>query len=259
MGTVDYRDGIAIIQLIVFPVLFVIGILIWKRIGWRAGGKSWRFVVTLALLRIIGSICTLVTINNTSERIYIAAIVCELIGVAPLLLTYIGLLGQIDTEQNINPRLLRLVTLAGFLGLILGIVGVSILDDKSSFHPNSEIKAAMGIFLAVFVIMSALAVWLGFQLWFSIKVWQKKLFFAIILSWPFLLVRLVYSAIGDYSTNHNFTPGGGNDTIYLCMSVLEEIVAMALCVGFGMSAMVDKKHEEVALGETMADPKTAQV
>lgn len=94
MGQVNYRDGIAIIQLIVFPVFLATSLFIWKQTGWRAGGKCWRFVVTLSLIRIIGSICTLLTINNANENIAIAEAVCELIGIAPLLLTYIGLLRQ---------------------------------------------------------------------------------------------------------------------------------------------------------------------
>lgn len=94
MGTLDYSDGIAILQIIVFPIVLITALRIWRRIGWREGGKSWRFVVTLSLLRIAGSICTFLTINNDSKRIFIAEAVCELIGIAPLLLTYIGLLGQ---------------------------------------------------------------------------------------------------------------------------------------------------------------------
>lgn len=94
MGSVDYRDGIAILQLIVFPVLLVTALFIWKRTGWKAGGKSWRYVVTLSLIRIAGSIATLLTINNNNKQIYIAEAVCELIGIAPLLLTYIGILRQ---------------------------------------------------------------------------------------------------------------------------------------------------------------------
>jgi hypothetical protein len=94
MGTVTYRDGIAILQLILYPVLLVAAVFIWKRTGWRAGGKCWRFVVTLSLLRIAGSICTLLSITNDSVKIIIAEDVCALIGIAPLLLTYIGLIGQ---------------------------------------------------------------------------------------------------------------------------------------------------------------------
>jgi hypothetical protein len=95
MGKFGYSDGIALLQIIVFPVILVAAILLWRRVGWREGGKSWRFVVTLSLLRIAGSICTFLRINNASnKRIFIAEAVCELIGIAPLLLTYIGLLGQ---------------------------------------------------------------------------------------------------------------------------------------------------------------------
>jgi hypothetical protein len=94
MGTVTYRDGIAILQLIVFPVLLVSALFIWKRTGWKAAGKTWRFVISLSLIRIIGSICTLLTINNATENIYIAEAVCELIGIAPLMLIYVGLLRQ---------------------------------------------------------------------------------------------------------------------------------------------------------------------
>lgn len=151
-----------------------------------------------------------------------------------------------------------LVTLAGFLGLILGIVGVSIMDDKGPFQPNSEVKAAMGIFIAVFVIMIGLTVRLGLQLGSTIRPWQKKLFLAIVLSWPFLLVRLVYSAMGDYSNDRRFVIGG-NTTIYLCMSVLEEIVAMVLCVVFGMLAVGEKERRQVDGGEMMDSPKTDQV
>lgn len=132
------------------------------------------------------------------------------------------------------------------------------MDTNTVFHANSEMKAAMGIFLAVFALVTYFTGWLVLQLWFTIRTWQKKLFLAIFLSWPFLLIRLVYSAVGDFDgTDKRFVIGGDN-TIYLCMDVLEEIVAMALCVGFGLSAVVSKEREElVAVAETWTtiDPK----
>lgn len=94
MAAVNYRDGIAILQLITFPVILVLAFLVWKRTGWKAGFRTWRCVVTLSLLRIAGGICTLLTITNDDYNIYIAEAVCELIGTAPLLLTYIGILRQ---------------------------------------------------------------------------------------------------------------------------------------------------------------------
>lgn len=94
MGAVTYRDGIAILQLIVFPFIFTTALFIWKRTGWRVGSKIWRFAVTLALIRIAGSICSLLTISHDSYNVEVAVAVCELIGIAPLLLTYVGILRQ---------------------------------------------------------------------------------------------------------------------------------------------------------------------
>jgi hypothetical protein len=94
MGSVTYRDGIAILQLIVFPFILVAALFIWKRTGWRVGSKIWRYGVTLSLIRIAGSISSLLTISNKSEQIVVAVAVCELIGLAPLLLTYVGVLRQ---------------------------------------------------------------------------------------------------------------------------------------------------------------------
>jgi hypothetical protein len=94
MGTVSYQDGIAILQLIIFPFILAAALFIWNRSGWRVGSKIWRYGVTLSLIRIAGSICSLLTISHDTYNVEVAVAVCELIGIAPLLLTYIGLLRQ---------------------------------------------------------------------------------------------------------------------------------------------------------------------
>ncbi|KAF3389151.1 hypothetical protein F1880_003341 [Penicillium rolfsii] len=244
MGTVTYRDGIAILQLIVFPVLLVTAIFIWKRTGWKAAGKTWRFVISLSLIRIVGSICTLLTISHPTDSIYVAVAVCELIGIAPLMLVYVGLLRQIDTEQRMHPKFLGAVGLACIVGLILGIVGISITDDNSStFHANAIVKAAMAVFLVIFAVDIAITGWLYSQLRTKLSIIQKKLFLGIVLSWPFLLVRLVYSAIGDFTNDSRFVVLEGDPTTYLCMNVLEEIIAVSICVGFGLSTVLGRDPE----------------
>lgn len=42
MGTVTYRDGIAILQLVVYPFILGAAIFIWSRAGLRVGSKIWR-------------------------------------------------------------------------------------------------------------------------------------------------------------------------------------------------------------------------
>lgn len=91
MAKVTYQDGIAILQLIVFPFILVASLFIWKRTGWRVGAKIWRYPFTLSLIRLAGSIATLISIDNNSKNVQITIFVCQLIGIAPLLLAYVGI------------------------------------------------------------------------------------------------------------------------------------------------------------------------
>ncbi|KAL2795165.1 hypothetical protein BJX66DRAFT_172811 [Aspergillus keveii] len=261
MGTVTYRDGIAILQLIIFPLILVAALFIWNRTGWRAGSKIWRYGVTLSLIRIAGSISQLLTIDHDSHDVEVAVAVCELIGLAPLLLTYIGVLRQIDIDQRLPPRFLNLVTLVCIVALILGIAGVSTANDSNdgTYHAGKIVKVSMALFLAVFAVFVVLAGWLWLQLQYSLRAFQKKLFLAVALSCPFLVVRLVYSAISDYADFSSFTVITGNPTIYLCMSVLEEIIAMALTMALGMSAVLEKDFVRYNPVKTQSGPEVREV
>lgn len=150
-------------------------------------------------------------------------------------------------DQRMNPRLVKLLTLAGFIALALGIAGVSTADDSNTtYHADGMVKASMGIFLAIFVIVILACGWLYADLRYHMRVFQKRLFLASFLSYPFLLVRLIYSAIGDYTTNHDFSVIDGNATIYLCMSVLEEIIAIGLTMILGLSAVMQRDFVKLA-------------
>ena len=138
---------------------------------------------------------------------------------------------------------MHLLTLLGIAGLIVGIVGASISKTP---RPNNVVKASMGLFLALFAILPLATAWLFLQLRGSLRVFQKKLFLSMLLSLPFVLVRVVYSAVGDYGNNPDFSIYGGNATVYLCMDVLEEIIAMAITMTFGMSAVRSKDFVRVA-------------
>jgi hypothetical protein len=104
----------------------------------------------------------------------------------------------------------------------------------------------MGIFIAVFVMTALITSWLFFTLHSRLRRFQKKLFLASALSAPFLMVRLVYSALGDYNSNDDrFALLNGNTTIYLCMDVLEEIAAMVIIMALGMSAVLEQDFFKV--------------
>ncbi|KAJ5973942.1 hypothetical protein N7481_011152 [Penicillium waksmanii] len=239
MGKINYATGIAILQFIVYPFIFAASIFVWKRSGWRVGSKIWRYPAVLSLLRIAGSISTFIAMDHNSQQVQIAIAVCQLIGIAPLVLTYVGILRQIDYEQKIPPRRLAIVTLVAIIGLILAIAGVSTAKTSpgETYKPGTIVKVAMGIFLVVFAITMLLSAWLFYALSFSLLRYQKKLFLAIALSAPFVVVRMIYSALSDYTTIEKFA-FDANETVYLCMCVLEEIVANTIVLGLGISAVL---------------------
>ncbi|PYH83296.1 hypothetical protein BO82DRAFT_411795 [Aspergillus uvarum CBS 121591] len=244
MAKVTYSDGISILQLIVFPFLLACSIYVWKRTGWRAGGSTWRFAVILSLLRVVGSICTLAQLSFTSTNLRTAATVCNLIGIAPQSLMYMGLLRQIDVEYRIPPKPLQSLSLVSLIALIIAIVGVD--KTEKSGNINALLKAAMIIFLIVFAAILAATAWLFKETKGTLQKFQKKLFIGIALSAPFYTVRLVYAAIADlghyeiFQSSLSGNPSASSLTLSLCMSVLEEMVALAIAVAFGWSAMLER-------------------
>lgn len=96
-------------------------------------------------------------------------------------------------------------------------------------------QAALGLFIASFGVMI-----LGFLLvvW-DVAVHHDKfialgkemgLLYTVSLASPFVLVRFVYSALGDYSGNPRFSVIYGDNTTYLLMDVLMEICAVGICL-----------------------------
>lgn len=151
-------------------------------------------------------------------------------------------------ETKIPPRASLFITIIAIIALILGIAGVNTADDGN--YKNGLTKAAMGIFLAVYVLLLAMAAWLWSQINRDLRQFQKKLFLAFALSMPFVAVRLVYSAISDYTDIPRFQLGR-NETVYLCMSVLEEIFAMTITMVLAISAV--RQKDFVKLGSRHQD------
>lgn len=89
-----YRTGITILQFIFFvPALFIAVYLCFHH-GMKAAG-TWRFIATLSCLRLAGDISYFISLSHPSLNVYVAVIVCELMGLAPLMLTSVALVGRV--------------------------------------------------------------------------------------------------------------------------------------------------------------------
>jgi hypothetical protein len=92
--TVSYRTVITIVQFIFFvpSAFYAIGLCF--HYGLKAAG-TWRFIATLSLLRVAGSISYFVSLSNPGLNVIVSVVVCELSGLAPLMLVCVALVGRV--------------------------------------------------------------------------------------------------------------------------------------------------------------------
>jgi hypothetical protein len=244
MANIDYKNGVAIGELIVyFPALAIAVYLAFRHGFDRSSG--WLFLVIFALIRIIGSCFQLATINDpTSVSLYTGVAILQTIGLSPLELCSLGLLSRIISSINksqstyLQPYHMKLFQTIVMVGLILSIVGgVNASKDLSSKHiytPQSLSQAAMGLFIAAYVLIVASTITIYFSVTHA-EHGEKRLLLAVALSLPFLLVRLVYSSISLFTTNTNFNSVSGNVTIFLCMALIMELCVVIIYEAVGLT------------------------
>lgn len=93
-GQFTYRDGVAVLQLVVFAIYLVFAFILCSRHGFSRS-SGWVILITFSLLRIIGASFELATIHYASRSTYGGALICQSIGLSPLTVLNIGLLSRV--------------------------------------------------------------------------------------------------------------------------------------------------------------------
>jgi hypothetical protein len=260
--TVDYRHGISILQLAAFLPTIFLGAWIAFRHGFGRN-SGWIFFVIFSLIRSIGACCSLVTLSNNSVNVYVAWIVCNSVGLSPLLLGCLGLLSRANDSakrksmNNVNPYLFRLVGLLTIVALILTIVGQT--SNTSSLQNLTQVDDKTKIGIVLFLVS-----WVGLCFLFflvslrlrSIEQGERRLLMAVGISIPLLLVRLVYSFLVVFANNPDFSTVTGNVTAMLVMSVIEEILVVYICLVVGLTLSVRPKVDTEAVATGYASDYT---
>ncbi|CAL5866895.1 uncharacterized protein PFLUO_LOCUS1106 [Penicillium psychrofluorescens] len=257
MGSVSYRNGISILQLIVYlPSFFVSTFLVFRH-GFR-GSSGFLFLTIFTIARIVGACCELATISNSSTSLFTAAAICSSVGLSPLLMACSGMLSRVN-ESIKNTRyhavlpdlafnFFRIVTI---VAMVLSIVGLtSNMTVEGLEHPEVEVKVGTILYLVCWVILMAF-LGLFYLQRSSVEKGEKRNMGAVAISAPFLLVRVIYVVLVWFVDNGMFNILSGNVTVQLVMSVLEEIVVVIVCIGVGMTLKVrgrsTPKHEEARM------------
>lgn len=250
----DTNDDIAIAQLVLYVFLLGGAIVLNIKHGFSKSA-GWRYLAILALARIIGSSLLLATIADpTNTSLYIGWMTLNGVGLGPLVLTLLGMVGRLFDSINrqgrviVEARYRRIIDLLMLVGMILLIIGgtkssYTMVDGNPKVDYSTESHVGMGIMIAVFVLL-ILEVLLAFGNQGFIAQGEHRLLFAVIVSLPFVAIRLVYSSI--------LTFGGkaSNVWFYLGASVIMELIVVCICEIVGFSLAKAPRAENVE-GEPM--------
>jgi hypothetical protein len=242
--TISYREGVSIGELVVYTPALIIAAFLSVRHGFgRSAG--WLFLIIFALARLIGAAMQLATISDpTNESLYIGYAILQNIGLSPLMLATLGLLSRLLDNINrthrtfINTRILKFIELIIMVALILGIVGgvnaSGSLTSTGKYTPGSLSKAGTALFIVCYVAIVICTILISFSISHASH-GEKRIFFAVALALPFLLVRLVYSIMSSLVNNQHFNLLTGSVTIVLCMAFIEELIIVILFEGVGLT------------------------
>ncbi|KAJ2994346.1 hypothetical protein NUW58_g1581 [Xylaria curta] len=244
------HNNISIAQIIVFIPFLAVSIFLCVRHGFGQNA-GWLFLVFFSLERIIGASLQLATIAQPDNiGLVLGVLTLQSVGLSDFIITLLALLNRaLETMERarssgFNPRALWWAQLLVFVGVILGAIGGP--SSSSHFAKTGEYKASdltqagIGLTIAGFVLLVIATVVVGLKISYA-EPGEKRIVLAVALSLPFLLVRVLYAAIGAYKSDSAFNLATGNINIFLGTAVIEEIIIVFIIEAVGLTLKVRPK------------------
>ncbi len=92
---IDSRGYVSIAELIVYIPATIASAIVCSRHGFSRS-SGWVFTLVLCIVRIVGSVCQLITYSNQSTGLITATVIIDSIGLSPLLLATLGMLSRLS-------------------------------------------------------------------------------------------------------------------------------------------------------------------
>lgn len=248
------RNNISIALIILYVPSLILSTFLTIRHG-LGRSSGWRFLLTFSLARILAACFQLRTIADpTNVSLYIGEWVLLGIALSPLELISLGFLSRILSSINdkggratvVTPRHVRLVQLLNTAGLGLAIGGgveaSENISPSGSVTVSSLTKAAIALFIVSW----------GFIVIFTVLTWpsisyaepgEKRLLVTVAATSPFLLVRVVYTAMSVFGGRPRFNPVMGNPWYLLGMALIMELIIVYMFLAVGMTLKKVEKEE----------------
>lgn len=243
---IDARGYVSIVELIVYIPSGLIAFYVTSRHGFNRS-SGWFYTVFLCVVRIAGAVCQLLEYNNQSAGLIKATVIIDSIGLSPLLLATLGLLSRLvdginlmSVGETFTIKHFRIVQLLITLGLILSIAGGSSggssTDGSAPGEAPTSTTSKVGIILYIVSYVAIVAILLiSLPNLTILPRKERRVGGAVLLALPFILVRLVYSALSVFVHDHYFNAVDGSVPIWVVMAVLMEFIVVFLFILLGFN------------------------
>ena len=244
------HNNISIAQIVLYVPFLAVAIFLCIRHGFGSNA-GWFFLVVFSLLRIIGAALQIAaTAQPKNLGLFFGALTLQAIGLSDFIIMLLALIKRAceSTERArsviVNPRVLYWSQLLVFVALILGIIGGTTAGsnyaDTGMYKVSSLSQASVGLTIGGFVLLVLATAQLGFNV-SHVDQGERRLVLAIALTLPFLLVRVLYQAVGTFDRNSEFNSVSGNVYVFLGTAVIEEIVIVLIVEAVGLTLQVRPK------------------
>ncbi|OCL03690.1 hypothetical protein AOQ84DRAFT_325530 [Glonium stellatum] len=268
---VDSREALAIAQLVIYIPVFLCVIFIIFRHGFNKQA-GWRFLGILCLVRIVGSYFEIAAVHHPDNKTDVEwSAILQSVGISPLLLTALGLLKRIIDETSTHipsnsdyqmplmsfgilgklayrfgkpataaarrSRIIQIIYLPATIALILCISGGS---DEASTNPSdqksgkTEIRVGIIMFVFIYIALFLLTIITARDFGKILK-GERRMFIAVVLSLPFLAVRILYGILTQFSNSKTFSMMNPQIWARILMSVIEEFIVVIMFTIVGLT------------------------
>jgi hypothetical protein len=239
MTHLDTYDIISVVGIPIYVVFLVGAVFLSIKHGFSQS-SGWRYLIVLALARIIGFSFRLAIISDPANvSLWIGWLTLNGLGLGPLILILLGLLSRVFESINrqghvvLKPAYQRLIQLLVLVAIILTVVG----GTQSTFHiDNGAIKVdyastsrvGAGLLIAIMVLLF-IETLIAFKNQGYVAQGEHRILLGVIASLPFVLVRVVYSCLSVFAGINS------NVWIYLCMGILMEMIGVFMLEVLGFT------------------------
>ncbi|EED14728.1 conserved hypothetical protein [Talaromyces stipitatus ATCC 10500] len=250
---------IAIAELVVYIPAIILAFFVCARHSFSRS-SGWYYTFTLCLIRIVGAVCQLLTLaDTTSVGLVKAVLVLNHIGLTPLLLSTLGMLSRIVdwiNARSSSPLLsvthFRLAQLFVVLGAVFGIIGAVNSGSSSNGSNNSDIDPSSPsvwshVAVICYVVTYAMLVYMIFRSLPFVQMippQERILVPAIGLALPLVFVRLLYQVLIVFVHRGTFSRLNGPILVQVLMSLVVEflVVTIFLLVGLKLDRLEESEQ-----------------